>query len=121
MSERTIMVIDDSRVSRMMTQAIIEELEPDWIVLEAGSADEALQAVVESHVDYFSVDLNMPGMNGLELITQLRAHYPQAKYTLLTANGQKSIESRASALGVACIQKPVTDASVTALLRTFTG
>ena len=116
---RTILIVDDSKVSRMMIKAIIKDLQPDWTMLEAGNADEALEVNGQHCIDYFSVDLNMPGRDGLELITILKETNSKGVYALLTANIQEQIKKNASALGVNCINKPITEESIGKMLGYF--
>jgi|SaaInlStandDraft_4_1057021.scaffolds.fasta_scaffold95908_2 CheY-like chemotaxis protein len=40
---KTILIVDDSRVSRMMIKALLHDLSPGWQVLEAADAEEALK------------------------------------------------------------------------------
>jgi len=116
---RTIQIIDDSKVSRMMIKAVINDLKPDWSVIESGDADEAIKESNQQSIDYFSVDLNMPGKDGLELITLLKQSFPQAKFALLTANIQEHTHKSAKELGAACINKPITETSIKKMLEFF--
>jgi CheY-like chemotaxis protein len=63
-----------------------------------------------------TIDLNMPGMDGLTLATQLQHNYPTAHITVVTANIQESVRHRAATAGMGFIAKPVTEDSVLACL-----
>ncbi|MDH3355431.1 MAG: response regulator [Chromatiales bacterium] len=117
---KTIMIIDDSRVSRMMIKAMIASKHADWVVIEAGSGDEAL-TTDETSIDFFSVDLNMPGIDGIELIEKLRPRFPEAKAALMTANIQDAIKQRCASLDIQNFNKPITEESVAAMLEYFNG
>ena len=117
----TILVVDDSRVSRMMITAIIKDKQPNWNILEADSADQALELVSGKSIEFFSLDLNMPGRDGLELLSVLKPDYPSARFALLTANIQKSTSQRAQEMGATCINKPITDESISTMLEYFNG
>lgn len=116
---KTILIVDDSKVSRMMIKAIIKDHHPSWVMLEAGSADEAIEINKQHSIDYFSVDLNMPGRDGLELISIFKSTNTSGKYALLTANIQEQIKQNASDLGVNCINKPITEISIGKMLVYF--
>jgi len=118
---KTVLIIDDSKVSRMMIKAIIKDLHPQWTLLEAGNADEALEVNAANQINYYSVDLNMPGKDGLELISLLKENNPDATYALLTANIQEHIRETAGSLGAYCINKPITEASIGKMLEYFNG
>jgi two-component system, LuxR family, response regulator FixJ len=53
------------------------------------------------------VDQNMPGMNGLDLITLLRARHFAAPAILITSNPSPSLRERAHEAGVPIVEKPL--------------
>lgn len=71
MSTKTIMIADDSATMRAMLIATIEPL-ADFRIIEASSGFEALRLLPREHVDLILTDINMPDINGLELISYLR-------------------------------------------------
>jgi len=119
MSVKTLLIVDDSKVSRMMLSALIKDKFPDLILMEAENADDAQQKVEGNDIAYFSVDLNMPGLNGLELIEILKPKYPDSKFALFTANIQDSTHEQANALNICCVNKPITEESVGKMLEYF--
>jgi len=121
-SNKSIMIVDDSKVSRMMIKSKIISKFPDWTVYEAANGDEALALSKENNnIDYFSIDFNMPGMDGLELIEALQNDFPTAQMGLLTANIQEDIFKRAMSLGAACFHKPITEQVIEELMEYFNG
>lgn len=118
---KSVLVVDDSKVSRMMLIAIIKDQHPDWSIHESANADEAVEANNNGNFDFYSVDFNMPGRNGLELISEFKKTKPLAKYALLTANVQEHIQKSAAEVGAKCITKPITDDSITGMLNYFNG
>ena len=111
MSEsKSIMIVDDSLVSRIMLKNIIVELEPSWEVFEASNASEAL-SLAEKHknFDMLTLDMNMPGKTGLSIAPALLEKFPHAKIALLTANIQDSVRNKATAMGLEFIAKPITE------------
>jgi len=117
---KTIMIVDDSRVSRMLIKSMITNNHGDWNIIEAGSGDEAIALHADS-VDFFSIDLNMPGMDGFELIENLKPLFPAAKFSLMTANIQDAIRQRCAALDIRFINKPITEDSIAVMLEYFNG
>jgi len=113
---KVILVCDDSRISRMMIKAIIADRKPDWTIIEAENGDDALMKVQDQAFDVATLDLNMPGMDGLELADKLQVSYPNAVYSLLTANIQDAIKVRAEKLNLTFIGKPITEDKVGAFL-----
>lgn len=121
MTKKTVLIVDDSKVSRMMVSALLLELDGDLEQVQAECGDDALEVLKSTEVDYFSVDLNMPGMNGLELIEKLQPDYPTAKFSLLTANIQDSTAKCCEELGIKYTEKPVTEESIKEMLEYFNG
>jgi len=112
MSTDKILIIDDSRLSRMMIKGFTLASKPDWGIIEAEDAKDALTKCEGENITWMTVDYNMPGMDGLTLCSQLRELFPDARIALLTANIQDSVKARADKIGVAFIQKPVTEEKI---------
>ncbi len=115
---KTILVVDDSLVSRMMIKAIIESHVQGAAIIEAGSGMQALEKVGEDKaIDVAFVDFNMPGMTGLELITALATKVTIPKIALLTANIQDEIKAQALAAGVTFLNKPINEDVIASFLH----
>ncbi|MGM0640593.1 MAG: winged helix-turn-helix domain-containing protein [Thermotogota bacterium] len=73
MAKKTIMIVeDDPAISEMLSINLSKE---GYDVLSAGSADEALKVVEEKDVDFFIVDIMLPGsMDGFDLIRILKSN-----------------------------------------------
>ena len=113
----TILIVDDSMMTQMMLNVIIKEHFPDWTVIQAKDAEEAQDKVAGVSFDYATVDMNMPGLSGLELIPLLQISHPDAKIALLTANIQHSIKSRAEDLGIELLSKPIVESTIVKFLE----
>lgn len=108
----TVLIVDDSKLARIVVGKAIGMLQPDWIRVEAGNADEALSLVDEQSVDLAVLDFNMPGRDGLDLAEELRARFPDMPIAVATANVQDEIMARARAAGASFVPKPVTDEGI---------
>jgi CheY-like chemotaxis protein len=105
----TILIVDDSKLARIVAGKAIGALQPDWQRLEAGNAEEALARVAEGGVDVVLMDFNMPGKDGLALAAELRSRHPDMPLAVVTANVQDEVIARARAAQAAFIAKPVTE------------
>lgn len=122
MTPRTVLLVDDSRVARMMTRSVVERACPGWTILEAASGDEALQAAAgATPPDFVLMDVNMPGQSGLDAARLFRDRFPAILVSLLTANIQDSIREQAAAMGVGYISKPLKDELLLDFLTRGTG
>ena len=113
---KTVLIVDDSRVSRLMARQYIISLHADWIVEEAGTGEEALVKSRDVRPDLILMDVNMPGMGGIAAAEQLRREFPELPISLLTANVQSATRDKAEALGVGFVEKPITEARIARLL-----
>ncbi|CAN5258906.1 hypothetical protein BH11PSE11_BH11PSE11_15870 [soil metagenome] len=113
---KNILVVDDSRLSRMLSRQFILSIHPDWIIEEAPSAEDAIIKLDTYKPDLIVLDLNMPGMGGLAAIEKIREKCPSVKISLLTANVQDAIRNKASALGVQFVEKPITESCIHQIL-----
>ena len=68
---KSCLVVDDSKVVRMVARKILEEL--DFDVSEAADGEQALKACQVSMPEVILLDWNMPVMNGIEFLRALRA------------------------------------------------
>lgn len=118
MSGKTVLLVDDSRVARMMTRRVIGFHRPGWSVVEAASGEEALAALEQAVPDFVILDVNMPGMGGMETARRMRALAPKLPITLLTANIQDPVRHQAEDLCVGFLAKPLHDDELLAFLAT---
>jgi len=89
----TVLVVDDERGPRESLRMI---LSPDYEVLQASSAAEALEVLESESVDLATLDLNMPGMTGQDLMREIRSEYPRVEIVVITGCG--SVESAAEGI-----------------------
>ncbi|MBW7884105.1 MAG: response regulator transcription factor [Caldilineaceae bacterium] len=85
MSERIRLVLaDDHAVLRAGLQALLSA-EPDMeVVGEAANGSEVVEVVKRTRPDVVLLDINMPGVNGIEALTELRAVAPESRVLILT-------------------------------------
>lgn len=114
---KTLLIVDDSRVARLMLRSFISALRPEWHIVEAEDGEKAIALTTTETPHYATLDYNMPGMNGMELAEVLAASFPQLKMTLLTANIQDPVQQRAAALGIDFVAKPITEKSCTKIVE----
>ncbi|CAA7627492.1 CheY-like receiver protein [Candidatus Terasakiella magnetica] len=121
MTVKTVLLVDDSRVARMMARASIVKAFPSWLVMEAASGEEALTLATSCQPDFVLMDVNMPGMGGVATARQLRQTFPSAVITLLTANIQDSIRQEAEEIGIGFLTKPFREELLLQFLRSGSG
>jgi CheY-like chemotaxis protein len=105
----TVMIVDDSKLARIVVGKAIAALQPDWNRVEATDAEAANSLIENEQIDVAILDFNMPGRNGLELAEDLRARLPHMPIAIATANVQDEVIARARAVDAAFIAKPITE------------
>jgi CheY-like chemotaxis protein len=105
----TVLIVDDSKLARIVAGKAITALQPEWERVEARNADEALALVAERQIDVVMIDYNMPGKNGLELAAELRALHPTMPIAIITANVQDEIIAKARTVNATFVAKPLNE------------
>ena len=113
---RRIIIVDDSKFSRMLLRQVVENTCPGWDIRETATAEETLALFETEMFDVALIDYNMPDINGLDLGRQLRQRFPELPIGLVTGNNQPQLKKRAEGLEIEHIFKPLTPARLVGLL-----
>ena len=114
---RVMLVDDHGFVRSAIRQALTA---PDvQVVAEAPSAEEALRVAAEIKPDVMLIDIDLPGMNGLRLLRELRPRLPETKFVMLTVSTSQADVLEAVRLGAMGYLTKDLDAD--ALLRSIRG
>jgi CheY-like chemotaxis protein len=114
--QHRILIVDDSKLARMVMVSAFRRIRPECELIEATDAAEALKAISSNAVDIALVDFNMPGTDGLELVSRIREIHPSMPVAIVSANVQDEIIARARELKAAFVAKPLTDEALGAFL-----
>ncbi|HYQ48019.1 MAG TPA: response regulator [Thermodesulfovibrionales bacterium] len=105
---KTILIVEDSATTRALIRAVIEELD-EFETVEASSGFEALKMLPQQEYDLIITDINMPDINGLELINFVRNNPRYNHIPIIIVSTERSDEDkkRGMALGAtAYVTKP---------------
>jgi CheY-like chemotaxis protein len=105
----TVLIVDDSKLARIVAGKALAALQPEWEKVEAGNAQEALGILKERKVDVAMIDFNMPDKDGLELASEIRSTYPTMPIAVITANIQDEVITRAREVNATFVSKPLTE------------
>ena len=111
-----VLIVDDSKLARMVMASAFRRIRPDWELIEASNARRGDQRHFRPPVDIALVDFNMPGIDGLELVAESAKCHPKMPVAVVSANVQDEIIARARELNAAFVTKPLTDEALGAFL-----
>ncbi len=103
------MIVDDSRLIR---RQIFDRLTARGytVVAEAGSAEDALEKLSECQADVVTLDLTLPGMDGITAVSEILSVSPHSRVVVISAVSSRDIKVEAAAAGArGFVEKPFTD------------
>jgi two-component system, chemotaxis family, chemotaxis protein CheY len=98
-----ILVVDDDKAVRLLLRAILER--QGHSVVEAENGDEGLRYYRAAPTDLVITDIQMPVMDGLQMIKELRGDFPTAK--IIAISGEKGGLIAAQPLSQGTFEKPL--------------
>ena len=105
---KNVLIVEDSKAIRSMIRVSLEEA-GGYFAVEAGNGFEALKALPTRSFDLIITDINMPDINGLELIGYVKSNPTYQGIPLIIVSTEKKEEDkkRGMALGaVGYVEKP---------------
>jgi CheY-like chemotaxis protein/anti-sigma regulatory factor (Ser/Thr protein kinase) len=95
----TILVVDDSAVDRIRVEKLL--VKSGLSVQAAAGGQEALDLLKREPADLVLTDMQMPEMDGLQLVEEIRGKYPAIPVILMTAHGSEELAVTALQKGAA--------------------
>ena len=117
-----VLIIDDSATTRMFYRATLESA--GFAVDEAANGLEGLEKTMLAPFDLVIVDINMPKMDGLEFLAELRRREEVRSLPAIVISTQQRAQDRARAHAVganAYVVKPIDPQALVAYGRLMTG
>jgi two-component system, chemotaxis family, chemotaxis protein CheY len=122
MTAKTILTVDDSSSIRQMVKFVVSGA--GYNISEAESGREGLARAGEKQVDMVITDLNMPVMNGMEFIKELRKipNYKGMPIIFLTTESAPELKQEGKAAGASgWLTKPFNQDQLLAIIKKFVG
>jgi two-component system, response regulator YesN len=95
-----LLIVDDEQIEREGLQVILQKAFPEISITQAKNGKVAVEMVGEIKPDLVLMDIQMPGINGLEAIHRITADYPLIKFVMITAFDMFDYARQAIKLGV---------------------
>lgn len=104
----TLLIADDEADERTLIRFLLNEFENTFQILEAKNGREALQLLTDNHVDVLLSDIQMPFLNGIELVSQVKEKNPDIEVLFFSGYDDFSyVKAALSLKAVNYILKPV--------------
>ncbi|RYM05539.1 response regulator [Sporolactobacillus sp. THM7-7] len=104
-TERKILIVDDQRGIRVLLHDILEDA--GYCPLQVGNGRQALEVIDRTSPDLVLLDMKIPGMDGLEVLNEIKTKSPGTKVVIMTAFDDSLIKQEAFKKGaVAHFSKP---------------
>lgn len=119
---KTVLVVDDSGTVRQQVTMALKQA--GFATREAADGREGLNTISAGNIDMVICDVNMPNMNGLEMVEAVKAKPENSSLpiVMLTTEGQPSMIKRAKDAGAAgWIVKPFDAGQLVSAARQLTG
>jgi DNA-binding NarL/FixJ family response regulator len=114
---RSAVIVDDSGSIRLLLKGVLQEIGIKVIGL-ASNAEEGIEVVRKSRPALVCLDVNMPGMSGLDALPHIQAACPQTKIVMVTGNASRPVVQAAIAGGaIGYFLKPIRPALVEEFMR----
>lgn len=88
--KRTAIIADDSKTMRALLTAILASQEID-VLAEATNGAQAIELVAKLQPDIACLDIDMPTMNGLDALREIRQKNPSTKVLMITGNAKREV------------------------------
>jgi CheY-like chemotaxis protein len=116
-----VLVVDDSSTMRSIVRKILTATRFPLDVTEADDGIAALALARENEFDIIFLDYNMPGLSGLETLSEFKRERRRVSVVMITSTKDEALEERARALGAAFLKKPFFPTDIEAVLCDFYG
>jgi CheY-like chemotaxis protein len=111
---KNVLIVDDEKSFLLSLEAGLHQYASSFKVLTAANGKEAMEVMQRTKVDLVVTDLNMPVMDGFELLALMTKSHPDVPVMIMTAYSTPAIKTRVEAIGSFRIQEKPIDFKVLA-------
>jgi DNA-binding NarL/FixJ family response regulator len=118
-----VLLADDHSIVRAGLRRIVEESGDMEVIAEASDGREAIRLVHDELPDVAVIDISMPGLDGLEVVSQLQGHFPELPILILTMHEEGQYVVRAIQAGARgyITKQSAPEQLVRAIRKVFSG
>jgi YesN/AraC family two-component response regulator len=112
-----VLLVDDEPEVLAGVRRILRAAEPDWVVITANNGKKALERLAEEQVDVLVTDLNMPEMDGFQLLQRVERSHPEIIRVVHSSHEGMLTTDLVRYRAHNVLKKPTTPGEMIALLR----
>src|SRR3954467_15559300 len=119
---RRVLVVDDSATMRSIVRKILTGSRFQLEVSDAEEGVDALKQVRAAKFDLVLLDYNMPGLNGIETLSEIKRESPEVAVVMITSTPDEELTRKARSAGAAALlKKPFYPSDIDAVLHSVFG
>lgn len=112
-----VLLVDDSKTMRSIVRKILEASLFSLTITEAEEGIIALRQIDQGEFDVVFLDYNMPGLNGVETLSEIKRKHPKIEVVVMTSAQDEALAEQARAAGAAgFLKKPFYPSDIDAVL-----
>jgi len=100
-SQHRVLICDDHWIVRQAIRGRLDEIPGFEVVAEVGDGESVMSAVREHRPDLVLIDVEMPGMNGIEAMARVLSRWPEVRVLVFTAHEEDALVRLAAREGAA--------------------
>jgi DNA-binding NarL/FixJ family response regulator len=117
-----VLVVDDSATIRSIVRKILSATRFRLDIFEAHEGIDALKQIRSGKFDIVFLDYNMPGLSGVETLSEIKRQYPRIEVVMMTSAQDDAVAERTRTTGAtAFLRKPFYPADIDAILHSICG
>lgn len=95
-----LLIVDDHALVRSGMRAVLEDRAPISAIDEASNGERAVDMAAQSHYDMVLMDMNLPGMNGLEASERIIQYLPEVRIIMVTGQVDAALSRSFAQAGI---------------------
>ena len=117
-----VLIVDDSSTMRSIVRKILFATRFPITVDEAEEGGAALARIRDGNFDVVFLDYNMPGLNGLETLAEIKRDHPRLEVVMISSTQDDGMAARVRSAGAAAfLRKPFFPSDIDVVLHAFCG
>jgi YesN/AraC family two-component response regulator len=96
---KNVLIVDDDAVTRGLLSRVLKPHSADFKISTANNGKEAIDIIIADKIDLVITDIQMPEMDGLQLLSYISSNHPEIPVFVMTAFETPEIKSKINAIG----------------------